>query len=65
MNKKALLLLTLTLLAAISTIITVAATSEVQPMPDSFSTTQTIAATTIRGFIQPNGDPIDNPIAPS
>lgn len=60
---KVLFLLALTLLAAISTIATVAVTLKILT-PASLSITTTIALTTSSGHIQPAGDPIDNPIFP-
>jgi hypothetical protein len=60
---KVLFLLALTLLAAISTIATVAVTLKRTPV--SFSVTKTKAATTDFGHVQPTGDPIDDPVFPS
>jgi len=63
LNMKVLILLAITLLAAFSTIATVAATFEI-PAPASSSTTQTVVVTTSSGYIQPTGDPINDPVAP-
>lgn len=63
MNMKVLLLLTLTLLAAFSIIATVAATVNM-PTSASFSTTKTMPVTISYEYVQPTGDPIDNPTAP-
>jgi hypothetical protein len=60
---KVLFLLALTLLAAFSTIATVAVTLKILT-PASLSITTTIALTTSFGNIHPAGDPIDNPIFP-
>jgi hypothetical protein len=60
---KVLFLLALTLLAAFSTIATVAVTLKIS-MPASFSATKTIAAATSSGKVQLIGDPVDNPVAP-
>lgn len=53
----------LTLLAAISTIATVAVTLKI-PTPASSSTTS-LTVTTDFDHVQPTGDPIDNPVFPS
>lgn len=64
MNKKALLLLALTLFTVVSTIATVAVASNVL-VPNSFSMTKTIANATGSGDITPNGgDEVDNPVLP-
>ncbi len=63
MNMKVLFLLALTLLAAISTIATVAVTLKI-PTPVSFSVTKTIAVTTSSGKVQPAGDHVDDPVFP-
>lgn len=60
---KVLFLLALTLLAAISTIATVAVTLKILT-PASLSITTTIALTTSSGNIQPAGDPVDDPFFP-
>lgn len=60
---KVLFLLALTLLAAISTIATVAVTLKILT-PASLSITTTIAANTRSGNIQPAGDPVDDPVFP-
>ena len=60
---KVLFLLALTLLAAFSTIATVAVTLKI-PTPASLSITKTIALTTSSGKIQPAGDPVDDPVFP-
>jgi len=60
---KVLFLLALTLLAAFSTIATVAVTLKILT-PASLSITTTIALTTRSGNVQPTGDPVDNPVFP-
>ena len=63
MNFKVLFLLALTLLAAISTIATVAVTLKKTSV--SFNVTKAKTVTTDFGQVQPTGDPIDDPIFPS
>jgi len=60
---KVLFLLALTLLAAFSTIATVAVTLKILT-PASLSITTTIALTTSSRNVQPTGDPIDDPVFP-
>jgi hypothetical protein len=60
---KVIFLMALTLLAAISTIATVAVTLKI-PTPASSSTTS-LTVTTDFDHVQPTGDPIDNPVFPS
>ena len=64
MNVKVLLLIALTLLATISAIATIAVTLNV-PATALFSITKTKMITTSFGNVQPTGDPVDNPVAPS
>ena len=63
LKMKVLFLLALTLLAAISTIATVAVTLKI-PKPVSSNVTKTMAVTTSFGKVHPTGDPIDDPIFP-